>query len=120
MTTPKLPTVEQIAEVCHELNRAYCRVVGDPEQPAWPLAPEWQRESAVNGVQDIVDERIRSPEAAHEQWMAEKLGAGWTLGPTKDPVAKTHPNLVPYYQLPFEQRQKDLLFFQTVQALACL
>lgn len=42
--------IEQIAEVCHETNRAYCRTIGDDSQQPWLAAPEWQRTSAVNGV----------------------------------------------------------------------
>ena len=36
-------TVEQIAEVTHEVNRALCLAFGDASQKAWQDAPEWQR-----------------------------------------------------------------------------
>ena len=41
---------EQIARVCHEVNRAYCRAIGDESQPAWEDAPDWQQRSAVLGT----------------------------------------------------------------------
>jgi hypothetical protein len=28
-------TLEQIARVAHEVNRAYCQALGDQSQPAW-------------------------------------------------------------------------------------
>ncbi len=43
--------------------------------------------------------------------------AGWRYGLKKDPAAKTHPCLVPYWQLPAEQRRKDGLFAAIVAAL---
>ena len=42
---------------------------------------------------------------------------GWSYGPVHDPVAKLHPNMVPYDQLTPEQRQKDALFLAVVRAL---
>jgi len=40
-------TTEQIAQVCHEANRAFCSSIGDNSQHAWDAAPQWQRDSAV-------------------------------------------------------------------------
>jgi hypothetical protein len=34
-----------IAIVCHEANRAYCRTLGDHSQPAWGVTPDWQQKS---------------------------------------------------------------------------
>jgi hypothetical protein len=42
--------------------------------------------------------------------MQEKKAAGWIYGPVKDPEKKEHPCIVPYDQLPIEQRTKDYLF----------
>ncbi len=41
---------EEIARVCHEVNRALCEAFGDHSQPAWADAPEWQRQSTITGV----------------------------------------------------------------------
>jgi hypothetical protein len=35
----------------------------------------------------------------------------------KDPDAKTHPCILPYHELPLEQRLKDSLFMAIVHAL---
>lgn len=110
--------IQQIAEVCHEANRAYCNVNGDDSQPAWDLAPEWQRLSAINGAVLHVNNPDAGPAASHESWMKEKVDAGWVYGQVKDPVAKTHPCIVPYEQLPEFQKIKDYLFIAVVNALA--
>ena len=110
-------TNEQIARVCHEVNRAYCLALGDTSQPAWEDAPEWQRSSALNGVQMHVDDPHAGPQASHEGWMREKVEAGWAYGPVKDPAKKEHPCIVPFDQLPREQQAKDYIFRSIVHAL---
>ncbi len=110
---------ERLASVCHEANRAYCLALGDSSsQPRWEDAPEWQRASAVHGVEAILLGVVLSPEQSHENWLREKAEAGWQYGPVKDPEAKTHPCMVAYGDLPEAQRRKDALFFGIVKALA--
>ena len=108
--------IEQIARICHEVNRAYCAGLGDHSQPAWDDAPQWQRESAMNGVRHIINHPDTTPEDSHRHWMAEKVATGWTYGPVKDPDLKQHPCMVPYNDLPPEQRMKDHLFIDVVRA----
>lgn len=100
---------EQIARICHEVNRAYCNSIGDTSQPSWDEAPQWQKESAVNGVNFHLNNDT-TPEQSHENWLKEKIATGWVYGPVKDPEKKEHPCMVPYDQLPLEQRTKDYLF----------
>jgi hypothetical protein len=98
-----------IAGLCHTVNQAYCRSTGDHSQPNWDDAPDWQKQSAINGVIFHL-ENSKTPEQSHENWMKEKLVDGWVYGEVKDPEKKTHPCMVPYDQLPLEQRTKDYLF----------
>ena len=111
-------TVEQIAAVCHEANRRYCLALGDTSQALWDEAPEWQKQSAANGVHV----RLRNLDAPnsfqHEAWLADKEKDGWKYGPVKDPAKKEHPCFLPYNQLPEEQKAKDALFVSIVKALA--
>lgn len=97
-----------IARVCHEANRAYCESIGDSSQVPWESAPEWQRDSAVHGIEKFLNGA--SPSQLHQSWCDQKVSDGWVWGPLKDPVAKTHPCLVPYAELPEAQRVKDHLF----------
>lgn len=103
-------TIIEVARLCHEANRAYCLALGDTSQVAWADAPEWQRQSAVNGVEFICINQDASPSASHESWLKEKLENGWKYGPVKDADKKEHPCCVPYDQLPPEQRAKDYIF----------
>ncbi len=112
--------VVRIAQLAHEINRAYCAGIGDTSQLPWADAPQWQRESAVVGVLGILSGAIRSPEESHESWSAQKIADGWKWGPFKDPEAKEHPCLVAYDALPPEQRVKDALFGAAVRGGALL
>lgn len=109
-------TRTEIARVCHEVNRAYCQALGDNSQPPWEEAPDWQKQSAVSGV-DLHDNYDVGPEASHENWMEQKLAEGWVYGPMKDTVKKTHPCMVLFKDLPKEQQAKDYIFRAIVHAL---
>ncbi len=102
-------TIDNIARVCHEANRAYCRTLGDISQLPWEEAPAWQRESARMGV-DLHLMGEFGPEASHISWMKQKTDDGWVYGEIKDPDKKTHPCIKPFADLPVEQQMKDHLF----------
>jgi len=106
-----------IAHVCHEVNRAYCESLGDDSQPTWEQAPDWQRMSAIDGVEFHIANPDAGPEASHENWLEMKLKEGWKYGPEKDPAKKLHPCCVPFAELPVEQKAKDFIFRQIVHSL---
>lgn len=113
-------STSEIARICHEANRAYCMGLGDTSQRRWDEAPEWQRTSAMKGVEFIIANPNAGPSASHDSWLAEKRAAGWKYGPVKDELAKTHPCFVSYDELPAEQRVKDTLFVELVKTFAGL
>jgi hypothetical protein len=113
-----LPVALKIARVCHEANRAICDAFGDRSQVQWDAAPQWQRESAVKGVQFNLENPDAPPSASHESWVTEKFATGWKYGPVKDPAKKEHPCMVPYDELPPEQRVKDHVFKAIVEAMS--
>lgn len=109
--------LEEIARVCHEVNRAYCEAMGDRSQLPWESAPEWQRSSTMNGVRYALEHPASTPEDMHRSWLDQKMREGWRHGPVKDPEKKEHPCILAYWQLPKEQRVKDHLFRAVVSAL---
>lgn len=112
-------SMDEIAKVCHEVNKAYCESQGDMSQPSWEDAPAWQRESARMGV-DLHLSGEFGPEASHISWMKQKVDDGWTFGPVKDPEAKQHPCIRPFAELPVAQQAKDYIFRQVVHSLKAL
>lgn len=109
--------IKFIAQACHEGNRAICLANGDDSQKSWEDAADWQIESAIKGVQYRIDNPNATPEDQHTAWMNDKIAGGWVKGDVKDAEAKTHPQLVPYAELPAEQKLKDVLFCAIVDAL---
>lgn len=110
-------TIDQIASVCHETNAAYCRTLEDMSQPTWDEAPDWQKDSAKNGVAFHLKNPKATAAASHENWLKEKEAAGWKYGPEKDVNRKEHPCCVPFKDLPMEQQIKDKLFKAVVDVL---
>ena len=110
-------TEEQIARVVHETNKAFCEAIGDFSQPNWDNAPDWQKQSAIQGVKLHINNPLAGPEDSHNSWLAEKKATGWTYGLVKDPQTKQHPCFVTYDELPVEQRMKDYLFRNVVHTL---
>lgn len=43
----------------------------------------------------------------HEVWAATRMAQGWTWGPERDDDMKRHPCLVPYDELPEEEKVFD-------------
>lgn len=110
--------IEEIAKACHEVNRTFCKALGDDSQPEWESAPDWQKQSVLKGVVHAISNPNARPSDSHESWLAEKRETGWKHGPVKDPEKKEHPCFVAYEELPPPQKAKDALFLTVARALA--
>lgn len=115
-------TVEQVAEYAHEVSRLYARTALNQEQPPWAEAPEWQKTSAIHGVERVIETVVEyncppKAETMHNNWMREKLLAGWKYGPEKNPETLEHPCLLPYEFLSLLEKRKDTVFSSAVMTL---
>ena len=43
----------------------------------------------------------------HDHWARQRIAAGWTHGPQRDDARKTHPDLVPYRDIPEGEKEYD-------------
>lgn len=110
-------TIQDVAKVCHEANKALCEGLGDNSQVNWDEAPEWQKNSAIQGVLFQTENPDAPASASHNSWLEVKRAEGWKYGAVKNPELKEHPCFVPYEELPKEQQAKDHLFKAIVGAL---
>lgn len=110
--------IEQIARVCHEVNRAYCAALGDYSQVPWHEAPAWQHVTVIKGVEFTLGHPGAKPSESHKSWLEQKRSEGWKYGSVKDAEKKEHPCFVPYDELPVEQKAKDHIFQAVVRAMA--
>lgn len=83
-----------------------------------PIIPEpWsEREKPFKDqFLDVIEkqcgpERSADPEALHDDWVTAYEAMGWKYGPVRDTDAKTHPDMVPYWDLGQLERDKDAVF----------
>ena len=109
-------SIEQIAKICHQANKAYCEAIGDNTQVDWEAAPEWQKKSAIVGVEFNLRNPDAPASASHDSWLEVKKADGWKYGAVKDVLKKEHPCFLAYEELPNEQKIKDQLFKNVVAA----
>jgi ryanodine receptor 2 len=77
--------------------------------------------SAVELSIDLLDLRERLAENTHDVWASRRLAEGWMYGPTRDDLAKKHPDLVPYAELPDTEKQYDrATAMETLKAIIAL
>lgn len=108
----------EIAKVCHEVNRAYCKATGDEfGHISWEASPDQQRDSAIAGVRLHRENPNTTPEQSHDAWFRLKKEEGWTYGPFKISAEKIHPCMVEYEKLSADQRVKGVLFKAVCRAL---
>ncbi len=106
----------QIAEIAHEANRVYCQHAGGPLRVKWHLLTKREMEGLVSGVEFIAASPNATPHELHEAWFEWMVKDGWSPGGVLDRVAKVHPNLRPWDELPLRERIKDALFGGIVRA----
>ena len=57
----------------------------------------------------------------HENWSAGRIAEGWTYGSCRDDEKKTTPCLIPYSELPEEEKEYDRrTALQTLKAIVAL
>ena len=110
------------SKLVHALNNSICALNGE-EQVEWEDAPAYMREGLQMAIKHGFEKGV-DPRQGHEDWMASRIAQGWTLGPVKSIENKVSPCLIPYDDLPYEQRVKDSIragvveFFKTQYLVA--
>lgn len=85
-----------------------------------PIIPEpWSaREEAFKAqmrpviARQMGEDRKTSPKVLHDDWWQAYIDMGWVYGEVRDPIAKTHPDMVEYEDLGWEEQVKDEVFFR--------
>lgn len=77
--------------------------------------------SAVVLPDDLISLTEVLAESTHDNWASQRILDGWTYGPRRDDVLKTHPSLIPYEQLPEHEKVYDRRStMETVKAILSL
>ncbi len=77
--------------------------------------------SAITLTPELTALRERLAENAHDVWAAGRIRAGWTYGANRNDDLKTHPDLIPYDQLPESEKEYDRqTAMETIKAIIAL
>ena len=69
--------------------------------------PEPMDLSSVDLPESLIQLSERIAENVHEVWAKARIDEGWTYGEKRDDIHKKHPCLVPYDELPEEEKEYD-------------
>ena len=57
----------------------------------------------------------------HDHWARQRIEEGWTYGPQRDDACKTNPDLVPYGDLPEDEKEYDRIsVLETLKVIVML
>ena len=63
--------------------------------------------SAVHLPDYLIELTEKLAENNHDLWAQKRISEGWTHGAVRDDAKKTHPDLVPYAELPESEKEYD-------------
>lgn len=116
----RMPTQDQIiiaaARSAYGAVSATREAFGETMRPSWESLPPMTRAQLVEAAR-LVLLRGASPRGLHEQWLKDRLATGWTYGDTEDRVNRFHPAMLPWDDLPAEQRAKGHAFALVARAV---
>jgi hypothetical protein len=103
---------ERRAEFVYEAARLAAIAADAPIIPEpWPEREQSFKTQFLDVIkQQCGPMRLNSPANLHDQWAEAYRDMGWVYGAERDPVAKTHPDMVPYDCLGQLERDKDDVF----------
>ena len=78
----------------------------------------------TNGIElpaDLLELTEQIALNVHENWSAGRIAEGWTYGPRRDDEKKMTPCLIPYSELPEEEKEYDRrTALQTLKTIVAL
>ncbi len=63
--------------------------------------------SAISLSDYLTELTEKLAENNHDLWAKKRIAEGWTYGPNRDDKKMTHPDLVPYSELPESEKDYD-------------
>ena len=57
-----------------------------------------------NELEQLVEQMSKN---VHDVWAETRIKQGWSYGPERNDALKTHPCLIPYEELPEEEKEYD-------------
>lgn len=104
--------LERQAIFVYEAARMQAAAVNAPVVPEpWSTRGERFRAQFLEITEKMMGpDRYTTPQQAHDSWWRAYEQLGWTYGPVRDVAAMTHPDMVPFNELGWEERVKDAVW----------
>lgn len=104
--------IERRAIFVYEVARMQAEAVNAPIVPEpWSKRDEAFRTQFLTVIEMMCGpDRKSDPEELHNDWWRKYEEMGWVYGENRDPKKKTHPDMVPFSELGWEERNKDAVF----------
>ena len=108
--------IEFIAKTIYEATRLEAKWSGRSIVPEkWEKRDEKFKQQFIEVIERYLSlKRLPTPKQAHNSWTKAYYKMGWRYGKVRDPIKKTHPDLVPFEELPKDERDKDAIFLAFV------
>ena len=103
---PIIVSIEHFIDAWNDSN-SYMITIKDKDMKKKTYTPHPVDLSDVELTPQLEQLREAIAENAHEVWAVGRIKEGWTYGPERDDKLKTHPDLVPYSELPDGEKQYD-------------
>lgn len=103
---PLIKKTMVIAMISHDAIVSLEQYNDDTSKQHFNRAPAHYQEDTIKGVQFLLRNPNATPEDLHNNWLADKKAAEWTLGEKTDVRDKTHTRLIPFAELNDLQKQK--------------
>lgn len=111
----------KIAEILHNAISAILRTDGSVIVP-WEALNDVLKDRAADTVRRLMD-RMEGAECGipdkelHDLWHANMIDMGWYYGPTYSLEQKLHPSMIPFDELPDDEKIKDAIWSGIIYAL---
>lgn len=110
------PPWEQLSDAMQEANRQQasriCRLLKEAGYRIYPLQ-DWDAGKRAFAQAEL--DQMASLE--HSLWRQAKQADGWTYGEKRDDQQRTHPDLLPWEDLPAGEREKNYAMLRQLPAL---
>jgi len=104
-----------IAKIVWEADKGFVEMASLIEVPHWEEAEDWQRDKVCSDVAYLLEYENAPESALHDIWVDAMREHGWKHGEKIDKEQHTHPHLLPYNELPIEEKIRNNLMWTLVR-----
>ena len=108
--------IKEIAKFIYEATRIEAGWSNRSIVPEiWKQRDDKFKKQFVNIIEMYLEkDKLLTPEKAHDSWVVAYEKMGWKYGEKRDVDKKTHPDMLPFNELPKDEKDKDSIFLTFV------